>query len=78
MSSLELSTLRQFNGLGESETPDVKQLPWDLLRAPDPKAQARAARMTKLSEFGAILGVVGGTLGLFLTLKALGLIGKKK
>lgn len=77
MSSLELRTLRQFNGLGESETPDVKQLPWELLRAPDPKAQAKAARMERLSEFGTVLGVVGGTLGLVLTLRALGLIGGK-
>lgn len=78
MSGLEIRTLRQFNGLGESETPDVKPLPWDLLRAPDPKAQARSARMDALQTFGTVLSVVGGTLGLILTLRALGLIGKKK
>jgi hypothetical protein len=71
VSGLELRTLRQFNGLGASETPDVKPLPW---AKPDPRQQKRAERMERLSTFGTILGVVGGTLGLILTLRALGVI----
>jgi hypothetical protein len=76
VSGLELRTLRQFNALGMSETPDIKTLPWDINQAPGPEAQRKAALMGRLSDFGTVLGVVGGTLGLILTLRALGVLKK--
>jgi len=76
VSGLELRTLRQFHGLGDSETPDVKALPWDIA-SPDAKAQAKDSRMKKLSDVGMILGIVGGAAWLLVNLRALGVWGKK-
>jgi hypothetical protein len=63
------------SGLGVSETPEIRALPWD---KPSRKELRREAVMGKLGTWGTVLGVIGGAVGLYASLRALGWIGRKK
>lgn len=62
-------------GLRGDETPEIRALPWD---KPSPKQQRREAIMGKLGTWGTVLGVIGGAVWLYASLRALGWIGRKK
>lgn len=66
MTLLELSRQRGLGSLGTSETPDVKTLPWD---KPSEKELKAEARMSKIQDWAMIVGLVGGAVGLILSIK---------
>jgi hypothetical protein len=58
--------------LGQStETPELRPLPWAIERKPDPKEVKREARREKIAGAGTYIAVIGGLLGIWLSLRAL-------
>lgn len=59
-------------GLGvEDETPAIQPLPWDLEKPEDPITAAAEARWSKIEKAGTVIGVLGGAIGLYFSVKAL-------
>lgn len=55
----------QIRGLGQSvETPELRPLPWQLDRAPDPRAAKLKARKESLGTAATLVALVGGALGI--------------
>jgi hypothetical protein len=69
---LELTNARRHNtcwpGVGASETPELRTLPWD---KPSPVELRKEARMGKVQEWALFVGLLGGALGIYLSLKAI-------
>jgi hypothetical protein len=64
--------------MGAIETPEYRPLPWAKAKQPTVQEVRRQERMERLGDMGTIVGVVGGTLGLILTLRALGVLKGRK
>jgi hypothetical protein len=63
-------------GLGISETPEIRTLPW--AKGPSEKELRQQGFMSKIGTWGAVLTVVGGAVGLYVSARALGWIGARK
>jgi hypothetical protein len=55
-------------GLGVSETPELRTLPWD---RPSSGELRKKARMSKAQEWAVFVGILGGALGIYMSLRAI-------
>ncbi|MHC4854513.1 MAG: hypothetical protein ACYTF5_21130 [Planctomycetota bacterium] len=58
----------ELRGLGVSETPDIKDLPWE---KPSEKELVAERRMMTMERWSLVIGIVAGVAGLYMTVKEL-------
>jgi hypothetical protein len=58
-------------GIGTIETPEYRPMPWDKPMEPTSVELRKQARLAKMQEWAVPIGLIGGALGIMLSLRAI-------